>query len=297
MAPTTSLERWWQQFDDAQLVALPVEQVVPGQSPICSPPAQACVPRGPRRIALAKRSPTSPPAHPAAQTRLATRSPESWVAGFGMRAGRSTCSEASAAASRQRRRIARLPQPRLQTRTPRWPAEVALNFITPRTAQARLQIAERNLASQQETLQLTDWRHAQAGLASSVDVEQARTNMEQTGRPRSRPQTGIESAPFGCSGRAPLCRRRSRRATCRTMSTAGWSGSPPMLRQRTDVRAAERTLAPKSQISVAKRPLSSCSQRYAGAGVRGPGDALAMAPRWYAASAPPSAACSSTAAG
>lgn len=58
-------------------------------------------------------------------------------------------------------------------------AEVALNYVELRAAQARLAIARANLESQSETLQLTDWR-AQAGLASSLDVEQAKTGVAQT---------------------------------------------------------------------------------------------------------------------
>jgi len=59
-------------------------------------------------------------------------------------------------------------------------AEVALAYIQLRGQQAQLQIARNNLASQQETLQITDWR-AQAGLITSLEVEQARTAAEQTG--------------------------------------------------------------------------------------------------------------------
>jgi len=58
-------------------------------------------------------------------------------------------------------------------------AEVALAYITLRSAQARLAIAEGNLASQQETLQITRWRR-EAGLATSLESEQARSLAEQT---------------------------------------------------------------------------------------------------------------------
>ena len=58
-------------------------------------------------------------------------------------------------------------------------AEVALNYVALRSYQNRLEIARKNVASQSETSQLTEWR-AQAGLVSSVDLEQARTNLEQT---------------------------------------------------------------------------------------------------------------------
>ena len=58
-------------------------------------------------------------------------------------------------------------------------AEVALDYITLRDAQARLAIARDNLASQQETLQITQWRW-QAGLVTAIEAEQARTATEQT---------------------------------------------------------------------------------------------------------------------
>ena len=58
-------------------------------------------------------------------------------------------------------------------------AEVALAYIQLRGQQAQLAIARSNLDSQKETLQITDWR-AQAGLITSLEVEQARTATEQT---------------------------------------------------------------------------------------------------------------------
>ena len=58
-------------------------------------------------------------------------------------------------------------------------AEVALAYIQLRGQQAQLQIARSNLTSQQETLQITDWR-VQAGLITSLELEQARTATEQT---------------------------------------------------------------------------------------------------------------------
>ncbi len=58
-------------------------------------------------------------------------------------------------------------------------AEVAVTYIDLRALQARLAIARSNLSAQMETLQITRWR-AQAGLASSLDVEQAVAASEQT---------------------------------------------------------------------------------------------------------------------
>jgi outer membrane protein TolC len=57
-------------------------------------------------------------------------------------------------------------------------AEVAINYIQLRGAQLRLLIANENLKSQLETLQITNWR-AQAGLLTSLESEQALTAAEQ----------------------------------------------------------------------------------------------------------------------
>jgi len=58
-------------------------------------------------------------------------------------------------------------------------AEVALNYVELRSYQARLGVAEANLRSQEETWEITRWRH-EAGLTTALDVELARTNLEQT---------------------------------------------------------------------------------------------------------------------
>lgn len=58
-------------------------------------------------------------------------------------------------------------------------AEVALAYLDLRSAQVRTAVARENLASQEETLQISRWRQ-QAGLASSLEVEQALGAVEQT---------------------------------------------------------------------------------------------------------------------
>jgi NodT family efflux transporter outer membrane factor (OMF) lipoprotein len=58
-------------------------------------------------------------------------------------------------------------------------AEVALAYVDLRNQQQRLLIAESNLASQRQTLQITEWR-LQAGLTTSLVAEQARTVVAQT---------------------------------------------------------------------------------------------------------------------
>jgi multidrug efflux system outer membrane protein len=58
-------------------------------------------------------------------------------------------------------------------------AEVALDYITVRDSQARLAIAAENLANQEDTLQIAQWRQ-QAGLSTLLETEQARAETEQT---------------------------------------------------------------------------------------------------------------------
>jgi NodT family efflux transporter outer membrane factor (OMF) lipoprotein len=58
-------------------------------------------------------------------------------------------------------------------------AEVARIYLDARLAQHRLDIATANLASQDETLQIVDWR-VQAGLVGALDLEQARQLRAQT---------------------------------------------------------------------------------------------------------------------
>ena len=72
-------------------------------------------------------------------------------------------------------------------------AEVAVNYIDLRGLQARLAIAQSNLSAQSDTLQITRWR-VQAGLASSLDLEQALAAREQTAAQIPTLQTGIAQA-------------------------------------------------------------------------------------------------------
>lgn len=58
-------------------------------------------------------------------------------------------------------------------------SEVGLNYVSARLAQTRLRIARNNLASQDETLEIVGYR-VQAGLVSSLDLEQSRQLRAQT---------------------------------------------------------------------------------------------------------------------
>jgi outer membrane protein TolC len=154
-------------------------------------------------------------------------------------------------------------------------AEVALNYILLRTGQARIAIASANLASQEETLQITRWRE-QAGLVTALEAEQALAAVEQNRAQLPALQTGIvqtQHALAVLTGRPPVAwpellslpaaasAAASTRAASRPL--AADASAPPAatatmpqaregltlsipaqtLRQRADVRAAEYQVA------------------------------------------------------
>ena len=127
-------------------------------------------------------------------------------------------------------------------------SEVALNYVEVRTRQILLGIARDNLASQSETLQLTEWR-AQAGLVSSQDVEQARSNREQTRAQIPLLETSLAEVEHALDillGKTPgtLHARLAAPGALPVLPDQIAVGIPAdTLRQRPDVRAAERRLA------------------------------------------------------
>jgi outer membrane protein, multidrug efflux system len=142
-------------------------------------------------------------------------------------------------------------------------AEVAINYITLRGIQSRLAIAHDNLASQQETLQITEWR-LQAGLVTSLEVEQARTAVEQTRAQLPVLQTGIEQTRHALAvltGRPPAALSIILAATGpipQATDDLAMRIPAETLRQRPDVRAAEyqvtAALARVAQADAARLP-------------------------------------------
>jgi NodT family efflux transporter outer membrane factor (OMF) lipoprotein len=123
-------------------------------------------------------------------------------------------------------------------------AEVAIAYVQLRGSQARLAIARDNLRAQQEILEITGWR-AQAGLTSSLDVEQATAGAAQTQAQLPPLEAAIAQAGHALSvltGEPPLALRER-------LAEAGPIPEPPAeltlaipvrtLRQRPDVHAAE----------------------------------------------------------
>jgi NodT family efflux transporter outer membrane factor (OMF) lipoprotein len=127
-------------------------------------------------------------------------------------------------------------------------AEVALNYVQLRSYQARLEIARSNLAAQSETLQITEWRE-QAGLATTLEVEQARSNLKQTEASIPALGTSLTKAENRLAillGKFPaaLHDRLSAPAALPALPDEIALGIPAdTLRQRPDVQAAERKVA------------------------------------------------------
>ena len=140
-------------------------------------------------------------------------------------------------------------------------AEVAVNYIDLRTFQSRLAIAEGNLATQNETYQLTSWRY-QAGLSDELSVQQARYNREHTRSQLPTLRTGKEEALNRIAvlvGEEPgkVHSQLEKHAPVPVIPLKLAIGVPAdVLRNRPDVRRAERELAAQSaRIGVATAEL------------------------------------------
>lgn len=129
-------------------------------------------------------------------------------------------------------------------------AEVARNYVVLRTTQRRLALTEANLSAQQELYRLTGWRH-QAGLVSGLDEIQALTELERTSAGMSALYATIDATRNQISlllGRAPggLDQRLVATGRIPAADLIGAGIPADTLRQRPDVRAAERRLAAQS---------------------------------------------------
>jgi outer membrane protein, multidrug efflux system len=127
-------------------------------------------------------------------------------------------------------------------------AEVAVNYIDARSLQARIAIAQENLALQVETREIAGWRY-QAGLVSGLDFDQARASEAQTRAQIPALETSLAAARNRIAvllGAAPgaLDEKLAASAPIPPVPESVIMAIPAdVLRQRPDVRAAERTLA------------------------------------------------------
>ncbi len=123
-------------------------------------------------------------------------------------------------------------------------AEVALAYIQLRGLQSQRALAQNNLASQAETLQLTQWR-AQAGLVTALEVAQAQTAVSQTAAQIPALQNSLATTRHSLAvltGKHPteLDQVLATAAPIPLVADAVAEVIPAnSLRQRADVRAAE----------------------------------------------------------
>jgi NodT family efflux transporter outer membrane factor (OMF) lipoprotein len=140
-------------------------------------------------------------------------------------------------------------------------AEVALNYVEVRTFQNRLAIAESNLRAQDETYQLTSWRY-QAGLSDELSMHQARYSLESTRSSIPSLRAGLEGAMNRIAvllGEQPgKVHEELKPSAPIPVAESGVAVGVPadILRQRPDVRRAERELAAQTaKIGVATADL------------------------------------------
>jgi len=174
----TVLAQWWQRFNDPLLTAL-VAQALQSNTDVRS--AQAALQQS-RALRDGKAAGLGPSVNASASAQRSRSggndAADAFQVGFDASwepdvfgGQRSTLNAAEADAQAAQASLAQVQVSMA--------AEVAVTYIDLRGLQARLAIARSNLAAQMETLQIARWR-AQAGLASSLDVEQAVAASEQT---------------------------------------------------------------------------------------------------------------------
>ncbi len=137
-------------------------------------------------------------------------------------------------------------------------AEVALNYVEIRSYQTRVSIAEASLKAQTETYEITQWRR-EAGLTTQLDVDQARRSLETTRAEIPSLRTSLEQAKHQLAvltGQPPgaLNGLLAEAKPVPVIPSEVAVGVPAdSLRQRPDVRRAERKLAAQTaQIGVAE---------------------------------------------
>jgi NodT family efflux transporter outer membrane factor (OMF) lipoprotein len=259
---TASLSDWWDRFNDPQLTAL-ITQALQANTDVRSAQAALLQARALRDVRSASLLPAVGTSASARRSQSGSNDPaNSFQAGFDASwepdvfgGNRSAVNATTADAQAAQASLANV-QVSIA-------AEVAVTYIELRGLQARLAIARRNLAAQRETLQLSRWR-AQAGLVSSLDVEQAVAASEQTSAQIPLLQTSAAQALSSLavlSGKAPGALQASLGAPVAVpQAPADLALALPAdtLRQRPDVRAAERrisaALARVAQADAARYP-------------------------------------------
>lgn len=249
--PDRNLAKWWRQFGDPQLDQL-IDEALAGSLDLRLSQARLRQARASREQAVGGLFPTLSVSTGASRSKNASAinpQPPRTIYDAGFDASweidifGGTLRGIEAAAADQAASEASLNHTRVSLI-----AEVALNYVEIRSYQRRTAIARDNLASQSETLQITEWRY-RAGLATSTDVEQARSSREQTRAGIPDLETALAAAENRLAvllGRAPgsLHERLAVPTPLPVLPDSFATGIPAdVLRQRPDLVAAERTLA------------------------------------------------------
>ncbi|NMM25709.1 MAG: efflux transporter outer membrane subunit [Glaciimonas sp.] len=256
------LARWWQRFDDPLLDGL-ITQALRANTSVNSAQAALAQARALRDVAAAGLLPRVAGSASAGRSKSGDISASnafnagfdaSWEPDvFGGKRSALQAGEASAQAS-----AASLADVQVSIA-----AETAVSYIQYRGAQTRLMIARSNLASQLETLQITDWR-VQAGLLTSLEGEQARAASEQTRAQIPTLETSVAQIQHSLAvlcGQTPDTLRLQLAAVLpvpQAQDDLALSMPTETLRQRPDVRAAEHqvsaALARVGQADAARYP-------------------------------------------
>ncbi|WP_374565757.1 efflux transporter outer membrane subunit [Ideonella sp.] len=244
-----ALATWWQQFGDAGLDRL-MQQALAGNLDLRSAQASLRSAQAARAAAQAGTGPVI--GSSAGASRSFTRSSASNLYKLGFSASwEPDLSGAQASGLAAADADAQAAWADLGTTRMTLSAELGLAYVQWRGAQARLRITAASLASLEQTLELARWK-AQAGLASALDVEQARLSVEQTRA--SLPNLATEIAQDEhvialLTGRAPS--ELVADLSAEPLSTSGVPQAGPalerlalglpadLLRRRPDLRAAE----------------------------------------------------------
>ena len=255
-ASATSLADWWQRFDDPQLTAL-ITQALRTNNDVRTAMAALQQSRAQRDVTAAGLFPSVNASASAQRIKSARVAPiNAFQAGFdagwepdifgGVRAGVAAADANTGAAA------ASLGNVQVSIA-----AEVAATYMELRALELRLAIARDNLASQEDTQQIAEWR-AQAGLTTSLDVEQARTSTEQTRAQIPALEASIAQAQSSLAvlvGVTPEAMQASLPSST-TMPAArdelAFAFPAETLRQRPDIRQAEYSVsAAASQVTQA----------------------------------------------
>jgi multidrug efflux system outer membrane protein len=247
---------WWQRFDDPQLASL-IKQALIANSDLRTARAALLQSRALRDVTAAGLSPDVS-ASASAQRSIfhAPASANLFQAGLsapwapdifgGVRAAvaAADANDSAAAASLGNVQISIA-------------AETATVYLDLATFERRLAVARDNLASQEEILQIAEWR-AQAGLTTSLDVAQARTSTEQTRAlipPLQASMSQSRSSMAVLTGVTPEAMQASFVLPTRipaATSDLAFAFPAETLRQRPDVRQAEyKIFAAASQVTQA----------------------------------------------